>query len=1101
MASSLAVREAPPPTRRMTGPGPAAAIPPRAASASLDREGVARRLDEAAARRLTSVVAGPGWGKTTALARWAETRGACWLTLRPEDGDLGSLARGLLASVRRRLPAVSPGLPSYGSLDTVTMGLCEELDLHLDGDLVVVLDDAQELPGGSAATSLIERLVHAAPRGFHLVLSSRSDPPFPVHRLRGQGHMAQVDSSTLRFGPEEVASLLTEVAGQDAGRVARELWETTSGWPAAVRLAAESLRGLSYRRCRLELKRLHRPGGPILDYLLEEVLAREPESTRELLADLAVLGPVTPRLCRAIGMEAAEEAVPSLVRRGLVEAANDPDGSWSIIRPLQDVLAARRSPDDAVALHRAAAGFHVREGRYGEAVRHLATAGERHPLVRLVAEHGPRMIGDGQVGAVIAAADAIGAFAHDPRVHRVIGQARQITGDWNGALAAFGRVAGGDGALDADIAWRMGLLWHLRGDLEEALRIYERGTPGDGTTADEALLLAWHASAQWSLGDFGQARDKAERALTAAERCAEPGALATAHTTMAMVVAATGDRGANAWHYSNALAYAERATRSLELLRIRVNLSSRFLEEGLPARALDEAEHAISLAELCGYEYYHALALTNRGIARRTLARYEGALGDFTRAHEIYQRLGSAMASYALTGLGDVYRESGEVARARGAYEQALEAAEKSGDLQSVSGAVIGLARVRAADDLPAARELAERAVLLGQGLHQVQALVTRGWVALLMDDREDAARDARAAGGLARARRDRLGLAEALELAVLSAEFPSSGLPSLREAHAIYREVPDPIGEARVEILTEWLEGGMGRPALERAEERLRRHGVRTLQGTVASSLAVMARAGGPAIEVYTFGSLRVIRDGTPIPAAEWRSKKARDLLKILLARRGRPLSREALMDLLWPGEGDVAGNRLSVLLYTLRRVLNPARQGAEGPLVATRTTVRLDVAAMEVDAERFSAAADAGLRAFRQGDPGAGRLLAVAESVYGGEFLEEDLYEDWAAQPREEYATRYVAVIRALVELAERSGDVDRVVACCLRLLARDPYDESVHLRLVKGLLEAGRHGEARRRYQDYWHAMREIGVEPAPRDWPAPEAGRRRDPGQEA
>lgn len=180
-------------------------------------------------------------------------------------------------------------------------------------------------------------------------------------------------------------------------------------------------------------------------------------------------------------------------------------------------------------------------------------------------------------------------------------------------------------------------------------------------------------------------------------------------------------------------------------------------------------------------------------------------------------------------------------------------------------------------------------------------------------------------------------------------------------------------------------------------------------------------------------------------MPQAAWQSKKARDLVKILVSRRGRPASREMLMDALWPGEDPARlGNRLSQALST----------------------------------------AAAGLVMWKAGRGEQARpLLVSAESAYTGDFLEEDLYEPWASPLREEARATYNALTRVLAEEAAATGDWDTAVRHWLRVLDRDPYDEPSHLSLVRALASAGRHGEAHRRYRFYAAAMRESGVEAVP------------------
>jgi len=226
------------------------------------------------------------------------------------------------------------------------------------------------------------------------------------------------------------------------------------------------------------------------------------------------------------------------------------------------------------------------------------------------------------------------------------------------------------------------------------------------------------------------------------------------------------------------------------------------------------------------------------------------------------------------------------------------------------------------------------------------------------------------------------------------------------------------------------------------------------------------------------------VLRGNEPVGADRWRSQKARDLLKVLIARRGRPVPRELLMETLWPEEDPAPlSNRLSVALSTVRGVLDPERRFEPDRFVAADRHAAW-LADLEVDVEEFLAAARDGLAAYAKGEQDqALALLTSAEVTYAGDFLEEDRYEDWAVPLREEARAAYLAVTRTLARIAAGAGDDDLAVRYHLRLLERDPYDEEAHIGLVLALARAGRHGEARRRYRLYTERMTEIGVEAAP------------------
>jgi DNA-binding SARP family transcriptional activator len=219
------------------------------------------------------------------------------------------------------------------------------------------------------------------------------------------------------------------------------------------------------------------------------------------------------------------------------------------------------------------------------------------------------------------------------------------------------------------------------------------------------------------------------------------------------------------------------------------------------------------------------------------------------------------------------------------------------------------------------------------------------------------------------------------------------------------------------------------------------------------------------PAVFVRTLGAFQVVRDGTPVPRAVWQSKKARDLLKILIARR-KATSREQLVSVLWPGVSPAkGGNRLSMLLSTLRNVLQPHTN--VGPLASDGNVVWLDRNQINVDVEKFLTGAGAALFAYRSGQPDAPGRLMTALAAYTGDFLGDDATQDWAISLAEEVRATHIALLRAMAARLRQTGDFDEATRYLLRLLGQDPFDERARLDLVNIRLEAGHRGEARRHY----------------------------------
>jgi DNA-binding SARP family transcriptional activator len=231
----------------------------------------------------------------------------------------------------------------------------------------------------------------------------------------------------------------------------------------------------------------------------------------------------------------------------------------------------------------------------------------------------------------------------------------------------------------------------------------------------------------------------------------------------------------------------------------------------------------------------------------------------------------------------------------------------------------------------------------------------------------------------------------------------------------------------------------------------------------------------------IRTLGTFQVFRDGTPVPSVEWQSQKARVLLKILIARR-KATSRELLIELLWPEVAPAkAGNRLSVLLWRLRNVLQP--HVSAGPLTGSAGMVWLDHRHVNVDVEEFLTDANAALTAHRTGQPNATERLMAAVAAYTGAFLEYDNQEDWAIPLAEEVRATHIALLRALAARLRQTGDIDEAIRCLLGLLLHDPFDEQAHLDLINIQLDAGHLGEARRHHDIYAKRMKEIDVHPKP------------------
>jgi ATP/maltotriose-dependent transcriptional regulator MalT/DNA-binding SARP family transcriptional activator len=1051
-------------------------------------------------RRVHVVTAGPGFGKSTLITDWAERVPSVVVALGPVHRSTGTLARTLLDGFRLRVPALGPPLGTVvaaladGAPDPTALAaeFGELLQAHLARDVALVLDNVEELEGSEAAL-LVDALIRHAPDRLHFVLAGRAEPPVRLSRLRVAGEVEDLDAGDLAFTPGETADILAHELGEAGSQLADRVQAATSGWPVAVRLVCETMRRAASKDAARVLDPIRHPGGTLFSYLAEEVLATESVPARRVLEDAALVGGMDPRLATALGIADATTVLDTLRSRGLYfDEHEEPLRLTPLVAGHLTMTSSFTETERRRVLGEGVT-WHLAQARWVEALTLLRDLADPELVTSTVLAHATAMLDGGAANALIETVETVPAVRRSADLERVHAEAYRLTGHGDHALEILTRLAGDDDPVDPALAWRIGVIHHLRGELERALAAYGRGAQA-GPAGDVAMLLSWHASAVWATADLDRSRALAERALDAAREANDDRAFGAAHTVMAMVAALAGDRSGNEAHYLRALEHAERAGDLWQQMRIHTNRGSRHEEEGSYAESIAETEQALRLAELTDDGAFEALALLNRGQARLHLGAVDEAAADFAAARLRWDAIGSRHSAYASAALGDVHRIRGDRAQAVAAYRSALTTSEPEGDVQGLVPALVGLSRALLDDDPDEALVLARRAVAHAAALDVTDAHLALGRALLARGDRTGARAEAETAVDLAGARRDRRGLARGLEL---SAECAGPGVgagadPRLDEALRLWRELGDPLGEL-VNRLTRARLGGSAPDEIADIVETASRLGAR---GLVAAARDLDGHDGPPpAVRIRTLGGFGVDLDGEPVPLTAWQSKKARDLLKILLAHRGRAVHREMLMEALWPGGPPArTSNRLSVALSTLRAVLDPGGRHADPVVHADRTSVRLDLGVAAVDVELFLADAAAGLERFQAGDPrGARALLLRAETAYLGDVLPEDAYDESVGRLRDEARTAFMSTSRALARLAADAGDHDAAARHHQRLLAVDPYDEAASLGLVGALTRAGLHGEARRVYGQYAGRMTELGLEPAA--FPATVAAARR------
>ncbi len=363
---------------------------PGARPGAVARPRLSQRLDRAARSRLALVSAPAGFGKTTLLTQWLAEIGeqatgpaVAWVSLDEGDNDPASFWTYVITALQRAtdgsVGAASLGLlrppqpPPEATLTTLLN------DLHaLRREVVLVLDDYHAIESRAIHEGLSYLLDHAPPQ-LHLMLTTRADPPLPLSRLRARGELVEVRSADLRFTRDEAAEYLAEAMGLTLTAAdITTLADRTEGWAAALQLAGLSLQDRDDPSA--VVARFAGDDRFIVDYLADEVLARQSDDVRDFLLSTSVLERLSGPLCDAVtGRAGGGAQLMELERAGLFLVPLDDRRQWWRYHHLfADVLRSHLSeqqPGREAELHRRAAAWLAVNGDVAEAVRH-ALAGD-----------------------------------------------------------------------------------------------------------------------------------------------------------------------------------------------------------------------------------------------------------------------------------------------------------------------------------------------------------------------------------------------------------------------------------------------------------------------------------------------------------------------------------------------------------------------------------------------------------------------------------------------------------------------------------------------------------------------------------------------------
>jgi LuxR family transcriptional regulator, maltose regulon positive regulatory protein len=561
---------------------------PREPKGAVLRPRLLDRLDIGVQGPVTLVTAPAGAGKSALLSSWiAEGRPpgpVAWLSLDTDDADRRRFWRGVLAALAAATGddavsalAVSPREPM--SMALVAPALADALEGGRE-PVVLVLDDFHEVI--DAVHDDLERLLRFPPPALRLVIVTRADPPIGLGRLRLDGGLTEIRAADLNFSLDEAVALFGALGIVLAPEDLATLWRRTEGWAAALRLAALSLQ--NHPDPRAFIQHFAGTDATISDYLVSEVLARQPPDLRAFLLRTSIVETLSAELADALtGASDGHAMLARLEHGGVLTTPLDEGGTWHRYHPLfAELLRAElraQLPDDVAQLHQRAATWLAAHGDNAAALRHAAVGGAGDLAAALTTTRWFPMMINGEMGTLRPILETM------PR--QLVEASPELALAFGGALLARGDHAGAQPYL-------------RRADEGEALVPPERRAP---FAASRAAIALYEGRLR---GDPNAALRAARELLERGDVVLESGELSSGVRSfvlgqLGIVELWTGDLDSAVAHLDRAHANALDAGNDWTALAATAHLAVARAFRGELPRAMRLADEAVTLAARRGW--------------------------------------------------------------------------------------------------------------------------------------------------------------------------------------------------------------------------------------------------------------------------------------------------------------------------------------------------------------------------------------------------------------------------------------------------------------------------------------------------------------------
>lgn len=1077
----------------------------------VERSSLLQRLLPAGCQVLL-VLAPAGYGKAVLLSQLAGScsRPTAWYSLNSYDDDPVVFIRHLAAALPKHASQNEVHLHRLISrtdpeeLCRSALSFFVDVLASLPSGGLIILDNWQAITQ-PAIYQFISELIPLLPPQTQLALAGRNSlelvGQLALERLYLAGQVQLIGSQDLKFTPEELKRLFGLRACALEEPQAERIAAFSGGWPIMVSFLTQAGEGLEEGRGRVPQT--------LKAYIDREILQDIPGNVSDFLIKTSVFTSFTSADCdELLDSSVSEEHLRYLESQQLFLESRE--GRFSLVPVLRSHLRTKLGSEKC-ALFKKAGTIALSRGNLQQAVSCFLEAGERESIPELVVRLAGEAIMHGrwqELGGWLEMAITVEEIKENPRLSLLLalveigrGQlshAQKAVQQAESLFAAFGdeiglaecqlvkaRLSRGRGALqesfdflfDAEanlsasryrllLAIEKSIIYHSAGRFRESREILQRCLEEyEGSGDCEALVRILEA-----LGNITYLCGEPSRALLLFRRAMSlcPEGIMPGYNFQDMMSAIYDDWGET----EQALLIAERSAAVREKMGLTELLPSSCLQLALVYTSLGRFEDA-ERCFLQGADYVREhdsdrsnLAL-NLVFLARTLAiqgKWVAARSCALEALEVVESQPYLFRTSVPAVAGLILARTGSLDTGLALLVGAAERAKDMGFLKCLAYCYQSLAHLFFLHgDLEKAREYTQKALITSAKINDLQNYVTcyDWYYPLLMH-----------------------GLEEGIETSFVQRVLRKVGPRSLKHLIPLMQRGSPAAKQRIIPILLE-----IGGPEARRALAALREDPVEYVRNMAAEAYERLTgpeepaqpAAASPTLSMQLLGPVRIFVDGQELTGVKWRSHRARDLL-VYLVHVGQPVTKDQIIDALWPGDlQDLAkaDAQFHTTLYRLRSVFkaynlpDPIQRSAEVYALAVPVTT---------DLARFEALLKSGLSQ-QMDSVEQMHLLEEAVKHYRGDYL-ENLDYPWAVPEREALRLRYGEARLRLAQCCLEAQQYEKAIAELILLLKRDELNENYHCLLIEAYARSGQRRAAQRQYALLEKTLRkELGVQPSP------------------